>query len=66
MLADVIEIVIRVLTKMMITANQVIGLSVGLRAVVDPITGVVFGSPETSMWNNFAILDELMTVFPWN
>ena len=69
-LDHVVQLVNAVLANASVDSDKVLGLGVGLRAVVDPITGVIAGGPETPMWSpawiNFAIRDELLNAFPWD
>ncbi len=63
------ELVDRALLESRIGPMSVLGLGVGLRAIVDPVTGTVSAGPETPgwspSWSNFAIRDELSALFPW-
>lgn len=68
-LSHVVRLVHDVLAAAGIVSERVLGLGVGLRAVVDPIRGVITAGPETPGWSpawmDFAILDELARVLPW-
>ncbi|MCC6945601.1 MAG: ROK family transcriptional regulator [Thermomicrobiales bacterium] len=63
------ELVDLVLDDTGVDAAGVLGLGVGLRAIVDPVTGIVSAGPEAPSWSpswtNFAIRDELSALFPW-
>jgi predicted NBD/HSP70 family sugar kinase len=63
------RLVDHVLAGAHVAHEQVLGLGIGLRAVVDPISGVITGGPETPAWSpawiDFAIRDELARVLPW-
>jgi predicted NBD/HSP70 family sugar kinase len=69
LLEHVISLVNDVIDRASISSSDILGLGVGLRAVVDPITGVIAGGPETPKWSaawiDFAIRDELSSAFPW-
>jgi predicted NBD/HSP70 family sugar kinase len=70
LLAQVSKLVRDVLARASVPDERVLGLGVGLRAVVDPIAGVIAGGPETPRWSpawiNLPIRDELAKLFPWD
>ncbi|MCC6790767.1 MAG: ROK family transcriptional regulator, partial [Thermomicrobiales bacterium] len=50
LLAAIIGLVDEVRSRAGISPDNVMGLGVGLRAVVDPVAGVITGGPETPGW----------------
>jgi N-acetylglucosamine repressor len=63
------ELVEEALGQAGVESAEVLGLGVGLRGVVDPVTGTIVGGPETPgwvpSWIDFPIRDELARVLPW-
>lgn len=62
------ELVEQILGETGIDPAAVLGLGVGLRAIVDPVTGIISAGPEAPSWSpswtNFAIRDELSALMP--
>lgn len=69
LLEHVEELVTEVLRCAEVSADHVLGLGVGLRAVVDPGRGVITGGPEapgwSAEWTEFPVRDELARILPW-
>jgi predicted NBD/HSP70 family sugar kinase len=57
------------LASSVLPASQILGIGIGLRAIVDPVSGVISAGPETPGWSqswaNFAIRDALSRMLPW-
>jgi N-acetylglucosamine repressor len=60
----------RVLDQSCVPDEQVLGLGVAFRAIVDPAAGVITRGPEspfwTNSWTNLAVRDLLAQRFTWN
>ncbi len=63
------EFVDSTLRRANIDETSVLGLGVGFRAVVDPVTGTISAGLETPQhtpsWSNFSVRAELARLFPW-
>lgn len=52
------------------TRSDVLGVGVGVRAIIDPVSGVISAGPETPSWSpewaNFDVRGELARALPWD
>lgn len=50
--------------------SQILGVGVGVRAIVDPVSGVITAGPETPTWSplwaDFDLRDQLAHALPWS
>jgi predicted NBD/HSP70 family sugar kinase len=50
--------------------SQILGVGIGVRAIIDPISGVISAGPETPRWSplwvGFDLRAELAGILPWN
>lgn len=63
------ELIQRAVTDAEIRVESVLGAGVGVRAIVDPVSGIVAAGPETPSWSplwaEFDLRAELATALPW-
>jgi predicted NBD/HSP70 family sugar kinase len=49
--------------------SQILGVGIGVRAIIDPVSGVITAGPETPAWSplwaDFDLRNELASVLPW-
>lgn len=68
-LANIEGLASRVIARGHLTPDQILGLGLGLRAIVDPRAGVVRAWPSppswSSAWTDFPIRDALAARVPW-
>jgi predicted NBD/HSP70 family sugar kinase len=68
-LHNIERVITEVIAQTELGADAILGLGVGLRAIVDPIRGVVHGWPNTpawsATWTEFAVRDALAERLRW-
>lgn len=61
-------LVSRAIESANVLLDQVLGVGVGVRAIIDPVSGVIASGPETPHWSpvwvDFDLRQELSTAFP--
>jgi len=64
-----VDLVDEALAHAGVSPSRVLGIGVGVRAIIDPISGVISAGPETPAWSpiwvDFDLRDQLAKVFPW-
>lgn len=59
----------RVVEQSGVPREQVLGVGVGVRAIVDPVSGVISAGPETPTWSpiwvDFDLRHQLASALPW-
>ncbi len=67
--AYLVALVEAALTDADVVPDQVLGAGVGVRAIVDPVSGVISAGPETPswspLWSDFDLRAELAGALPW-
>jgi len=68
-LANLEQLIDRIIAEAGLSRSAVMGVGIALRAIVDSITGVVYGWPNTPAWSaawaDFAVRDALAARLPW-
>ncbi|MFL5806404.1 MAG: ROK family transcriptional regulator [Roseiflexaceae bacterium] len=68
-LANLEQLIDRVIGEAGLSRSVVMGLGIALRAIVDSTTGIVYGWPNTpawsAAWTDFAVRDALAARLPW-
>jgi len=64
-----VSLVDRALADAGISQQQVLGAGAGVRAIIDPVSGVISAGPETPswspLWSDFDLRAELARALPW-
>lgn len=66
---QLVELVDRAIADADVPEDQILGIGVGVRAIVDPVSGVISAGPETPAWSpvwaDFDLRDLLAKALPW-
>ncbi len=64
-----VSLVDRALADACVSQQQVLGAGAGVRAIIDPVSGVISAGPETPswspLWSEFDLRAELTQALPW-
>ena len=67
--AHLVALVDAALADAEVVSEQILGAGVGVRAIVDPVSGIVSAGPETPswspLWSDFDLRTELALALPW-
>lgn len=68
-IASLVDLVDRVVGDARVPKHQILGVGVGVRAIIDPVSGVISAGPETPAWSpvwvDFDVRDQLAEALPW-
>ena len=66
---QLVELVDAALADAGVSREQVLGVGVGVRAIIDPVSGVISAGPETPAWSpiwvDFDLRNQLAQALPW-
>lgn len=64
-----VDLVDRAIEDAGVNRDQVLGVGVGVRAIIDPVSGIISAGPETPTWSpvwiDFDVRDQLAEALPW-
>ncbi len=67
--SQLVELVDRAIADAGVPEDEILGIGVGVRAIVDPVSGVISAGPETPAWSpvwaDFDLRDLLAKALPW-
>lgn len=68
-ISRLVELIDAAIVDAGVPRNQIMGVGAGVRAIIDPISGVITAGPETPRWSpvwfDFDLRDQLANALPW-